>query len=196
MYKVFLQDLEKESSDKINKLRSIQENLNSEMLNTALFFSEDPKSFKFNEFIKNIKEFITSFKKSSLKWSNEEVENIKKQINREKKSKPNKENKIISDLQKMTNSFVKKASVEDKELKNMKKNKESLIHKQEIPTNVIKFAEKENINAQNNDRFGQERITNFITFEENFNDIDKNSNHVNHVPHNTTKSLPKSTSTN
>ena len=107
-FKEFLNELEKESGEKIDKLKKFQEKTNLEISETAIFFGEDPKVIKFNEFIKIIKDFITNFKKSTIKISAEEAKNLKQQIKDGKKSKPPQDNKIVNDLQNIRKTVIRK----------------------------------------------------------------------------------------
>ncbi len=211
-FKEFLNDIEKESSEKVEKLKKIQEKSNTEISDTAVFFGEDPKSFKFNEFIKIIKDFIANFKKSTLKISAEEAKNLKKKIKEEKKAKPAGDNKIVNDLQNMRKSVVRKTQARKTHLKNFKEKSAEIVknspvevpqnNKEEeiigISPNIIKFARtnssRKNSQRKTKVRFNDERVTTFAAKDEDINDVDEDKyiNNVNLVMHNPTKSATKS----
>ncbi len=194
-------------------MKKIQEKSSTEISETAVFFGEDPKSFKFNEFIKIIKDFIANFKKSTLKLSAEEAKNLKKKIKEEKKTKPAGDNKIVNDLQNMRKSVVRKTQARKTHLKNFKEKSAEVTknipvevpqnnNKEEeiigISPNIIKFARnnssRKSSQRKTKVRFNEERITTFAAKDEDLNDVDEERyiNNVNLVMHNPTKSATKS----
>ena len=125
-FKEFLNELEKESSEKVEKLKKLQEKTQTEISQTSVLFGEDPKSFKFFEFIKLINDFISNFKKSTLKISAEEAKNLKQKIKEDKKSKTQVESIIVKDLQNIRKTVVRKTQARKTHLKNFNFNKEKI----------------------------------------------------------------------
>ena len=99
-FKYFLIDLEENAQKHLDNIIKLQENLNKEILSTSVFFGEDQKTFKYPDFLKQINDFISTFKKAYSKFSTEEAAKLKKQLKEEKKNNLQK-SKIENDIQKI-----------------------------------------------------------------------------------------------
>ena len=200
-FKESLNELEIESFEKIEKLKKLQETSKVEIIQTAISYGEDPKTFKFNEFIKIIFDFIKNFKKSNIKISAEEAKELKKQIKEGKKTKPNVDNKILNDLQNMRKDVVRKTQARKTHLKKFqasqavlsKENTPIIINQEENLVPPKSLNDKINLTEMNTEKnhIPQERITNFGgKKEEDFDDIDEEKA-FNTISQNTTKSKIK-----
>ena len=156
-----------------------------------------------------INDFITNFKKSTIKISAEEAKNLKQQIKDDKKSK----NKIITDLKNIRKTVVRKTQARMTHLKNFNLNKDKVseivksskentpiaIIEEEITfsPNLLKMAKTTHKLNEGKSmvRITEERITTFGGGnDEDYNDIDEDKyiNNVNIINQNPSKSATKS----